>query len=221
MVIFFKESIITVVLRFVSETVFISEQTVENRFGALLEISDKFITKFNVFGYMILQFRLKTVSKISKPYCNDFKNSDCFAWKVIVCTTKVRNKTFRNAKKKIRRQIIVSPLPLTMYGELFLWKSFAWRANFLGEIYGRMFYMGANDQITEGERFQGSSQSSFLLIYSDLGYSYIIWKFNTTNTGLNLKNTCVLCFWGCGFHEKPLVFLKKLLVVTCSLMSWL
>ena len=79
MVIFFKESIVTVVLRFVFETVFISEQTVENRFGALLEISDKFITKFNVFGYMILQFRLKTVSKISKPYCNDFKNSDCFA----------------------------------------------------------------------------------------------------------------------------------------------
>ena len=31
-------------IRFVSETVFISEQIVENRFGALIEISDKFIT---------------------------------------------------------------------------------------------------------------------------------------------------------------------------------
>ena len=73
MVTVFKESSDTVVFRFVFETVFISEQTVENRFGALLEISDKFITKFNVFGYMILQFRLKTVWKTSKPYCMTLK----------------------------------------------------------------------------------------------------------------------------------------------------
>ena len=73
MVTVFKESSDTVVFRFVFETVFISEQTVENRFGALLEISDKFITKFNVFSYMILQFRLKTVWKISKPYCMTLK----------------------------------------------------------------------------------------------------------------------------------------------------
>ena len=37
------------------ETVFISEQIAENRFGALLEIRDKFITKFNVFSYLISQ----------------------------------------------------------------------------------------------------------------------------------------------------------------------
>ena len=55
-------------IRFVFETAFISDQIVDNRFGALLEISDKFITKFNVLSYMILQFRLKAVSKISKPY---------------------------------------------------------------------------------------------------------------------------------------------------------
>ena len=60
-------------IRFVFETVFISEQIAENRFGALLEISDKFITKFNVFSYMILQFRFKTVWKISKPYCMTLK----------------------------------------------------------------------------------------------------------------------------------------------------
>ena len=60
-------------ISFVFETVFISEQIAENRFGALLEISDKFITKFNVFSYMILQFRLKTVWKISKPYCMTLK----------------------------------------------------------------------------------------------------------------------------------------------------
>ena len=60
-------------IRFVFETVFISEQIAENRFGALLEISDKFITKFNVFSYRILQFRLKTVRKISKTYCMTLK----------------------------------------------------------------------------------------------------------------------------------------------------
>ena len=56
-------------IKFVSETVFISEQIRENRFGALLEISDKFITKFNVSSYMVLQIRLKTVWKISNSYC--------------------------------------------------------------------------------------------------------------------------------------------------------
>ena len=56
-------------IKFVFETVFISEQIRENRFGALLEISDKFITKFNVSSYMVLQIRLKTVWKISNSYC--------------------------------------------------------------------------------------------------------------------------------------------------------
>ena len=60
-------------IRFAFKTAFISEQIAENRFGALSEISDKFITKFNVFSYMILQFRLKTVWKISKPYCMTLK----------------------------------------------------------------------------------------------------------------------------------------------------
>ena len=55
-------------IRFVFETAFISEQIAESRFRDLLEISDKFIIKLNVFSYMILQFRLKTVCKISKPY---------------------------------------------------------------------------------------------------------------------------------------------------------
>ena len=59
-------------IRFVFEITFISEQIAGNMFGALLEI-DKFITKFNVFNYMILQLRLKTVLKISKPYCMTLK----------------------------------------------------------------------------------------------------------------------------------------------------
>ena len=48
-------------IRFVFEIVFISEQIAENTFGTLLEISDKFIAKLA----MILQFKLKTVWKIS------------------------------------------------------------------------------------------------------------------------------------------------------------
>ena len=62
-------------IRFVFETAFISEQIVEKTFGVLLKISDKFITKFNVFSNMILEFRLKTVWKISKPYCVPLKTS--------------------------------------------------------------------------------------------------------------------------------------------------
>ena len=50
-------------MKFVFETAFISEQNVEKKFGALLEICDKFITKFNVFSYMILRFRLSQFGK--------------------------------------------------------------------------------------------------------------------------------------------------------------
>ena len=60
-------------IRFILETAFISKKIAENRFGALLEISDKFITKFNVFSYMILHFRLNTVWKIPEPYCMTLK----------------------------------------------------------------------------------------------------------------------------------------------------
>ena len=52
-------------VRFVFETVFISESIAGNWLGSLLEISGKFITKLNVCSYLILQFMLKTVWKIS------------------------------------------------------------------------------------------------------------------------------------------------------------
>ena len=60
-------------IRFVFEITFVSEQIAENRFGTLLQISDKFITNFNAFSYMILQIRLKAVCKILKPYCMTLK----------------------------------------------------------------------------------------------------------------------------------------------------
>ena len=52
-------------IRCVFETAFISEQIAENWFGALLEISDKFISS----GFMIMKFRRKSVWRISEPYC--------------------------------------------------------------------------------------------------------------------------------------------------------
>ena len=107
-------------IRFVFETVFISEQIAENRFEALLEISDKFITKFNVFSYMILQFRLKKVWKISKPYCMTLKTvARQF------CLTGLYHKswrlTFRNQKRfKDKAQCLLSPP--TKYGRTFFVK---------------------------------------------------------------------------------------------------
>ena len=55
-------------IRLVFEIAFISEQIAENRSGNLLEIRAQFINQLNVFNYIILQFRLKTVWQISKPY---------------------------------------------------------------------------------------------------------------------------------------------------------
>ena len=61
-------------IRFVLETAFISEQIAESRCRAFLEISDKYITKFNVFSYMNLQFRRKTVWKF---YCKTAAKQFC------------------------------------------------------------------------------------------------------------------------------------------------
>ena len=56
-------------IRCVLETVFISEQIADNWFGALLEISDKFIST----AFMILQFSHEIVWKKSKPYYLNLK----------------------------------------------------------------------------------------------------------------------------------------------------
>ena len=54
-------------IRFLFETVSISEQIAENRFGALLEISGKFITKFIVLAIWFCSSGLKQYG--FKPYC--------------------------------------------------------------------------------------------------------------------------------------------------------
>ena len=90
--------------------------------------------------------------------------------------------------------------------------------SFLRKFIGGCFIRGP----LISKRFQRSSKVSFPLIDPDLGYWYIIWKVTTTNRELNLQNIfCALCFWGWGFHVKPVFFFKRFLVVTFSLMFWL
>ena len=143
-------------IRFILETAFISEQIAENRFGALLEISDKFITKFNVFSYKILQFRLKTVWKISKRYFMALKTVARQFWlKGHSLTTKVREE----------KHSVSSP-PYKVWAKFFQKKVLYGGTNFFGQILGVMFYMYNNDQIMQWgklmvKRFQRSSQVSF------------------------------------------------------------
>ena len=50
-------------MKFVFEKAFITEQTAENRSGALLEFSDKFINKFNVLAISFCSSGLKQCGK--------------------------------------------------------------------------------------------------------------------------------------------------------------
>ena len=72
--------------------------------------------------------------------------------------------------------------PSTKYwGTFFIKKALHGGANFFGQIYGGMFYMGTNDQIMQRgklmvKRFQRLSQVSFPLIDPDLGIDILIEK---------------------------------------------
>ena len=138
-------------IRFVFETVFISEQIAENRFGALLEISDKFITEFNVFSYMVLQFRLKIVWKISEPYSLNLKKSGL----VVLLERSQFVPQMLGIKllgmgKDMEMQHSVSSPPYKVQGNFFCKKALHGGTNVLDQIYGGMFYMGTNDHILQG-----------------------------------------------------------------------
>ena len=152
--------------RIVFETAFISEEIAENSSGALLGISDTFITKFNVFSYMIWQFKLKTVWKISKPYCMLGKTvARQFCLKGHCLYHKIRDELLETRKDLKKKHSISSP-PYKVWGNLFQKKVLHEGTNFFWQIFWEMFYMGTNDQIMQGEklmvkRFQMSSQVSF------------------------------------------------------------
>ena len=108
-------------------------------------------------------------------------------------------------------------------------KSFAWgggELTILGKFFGRCFTWGLMIRSCKHgkqmvKRFQRSSQVSFSSHWPDLGYWYIIWKVNTTNKRLNLKNTfCTFCLWGWDFHVRSVFFFKIIIVVTYSLKSY-
>ena len=152
-------------IRFVFETVFISEQIAENRFEALLEISDKSITKFNVFSQMILQFRLKTVWKISKTYCMTLKTvARQFCLKSNSFYHRSQGELLEMGKVLKIKHSVSSP-PYKLQGNFFLKKALHGGPNFFGQIFWGMLYMGISDQIMQGgklmvKRFQRSSQVS-------------------------------------------------------------
>ena len=111
--------------------------------------------------------------------------------------------------------------PYKVWENCFCKKALHGGTNFFGQIYVEKFYMGTNDQVMQGvtlmiERFQTSGQVCFLLIdpaWPELLIYYL--KVNTTNRGLNLKNTfCKLCHWGWTFHLKPVLFSK---IFSCNL----
>ena len=121
-------------IRFVFETAFTSEKIAENKFGALLEISDKFITKFNVFSYMILQFRLKTVWKISKPYCMTLKTvARQFCLKVHSLDHKSWDELLEMEKDLKIKDSASSP-PYKVQGNFFHKKALHGGINLLGKI---------------------------------------------------------------------------------------
>ena len=136
---------------FVFEPEFISEQIAENRFEALFEVSDKFITEFNV-SYMILQFRLNTVSIISKPYCMTLKQwLGSFASKVIVCTTKVRDELLEMAKDLKIKHSVSSP-PYKVLGNFFHKKALHGGTNVLEKFCGGCFTWGLMIRSCKGGR---------------------------------------------------------------------
>ena len=128
--------------RIVFETAFISEEIAENSSGALLGISDTFITKFNVFSYMIWQFKLKTVWKISKPYCMLGKTvARQFYLKGHCLYHKTRDEPLETRKDLKKKHSVSSPP--TRYGGTFSKKKFCMREQtFFGKFLGRCFTWG-------------------------------------------------------------------------------
>ena len=73
---------------------------------------------------MILQFRLKAVWKISKPYCMTLKQwLLIYVWKIIVCTTEARDETNDMKISSFSSPPPPPPPPPTKYGGAFFVKT--------------------------------------------------------------------------------------------------
>ena len=104
---------------------------------------------------MMLQCRLKTDWKISKPYCITLQQLlGSFASKVMICTTNIRNDLLEMGKG-LKTKHSVSSLPYTppykVWGNFFHNKALHGGTNVFGQFFfGGIFYMGTNDQIMQG-----------------------------------------------------------------------
>ena len=138
------------------------------------------------------------------PY--DFKNSGYVVLleRSYFVPQKLGTKLLKIGKDMKIKHSVSSP-PLQSIGELFSQKSFAWGNKHFGANLLGCFTWGIMIRSCKGgrlmvKRFQKLSRVIFPIIDLDLGYSHIIWKVNTANRGLNLKNTfCTLCLWGWNF----------------------
>ena len=98
---------------------------------------------FNVFSYIILQFKLKTVQKISEPYCMIFERPK-------FVPRKLGMKLLEMVKDMEINHSVSSALKV--WEDVFFLKKL-FMQTFLGKFMGGgLFYMGSNDQIMQGGR---------------------------------------------------------------------
>ena len=158
---------------------------------------------------MILQFRLKAVWKISKPYCMTLKQwLLIYVWKIIVCTTEARDET-----NDMKISSFSSP-PYKVWGSFFRKDALHGRTNFLNKFMGGCFRWGRMITPCKGgsewlRGFKGRAKSVFL----SLNLTWVIDKLfekSTPQMGDWIwKTTSAHCFLSWGFYVKPLFFAKK------------
>ena len=134
-----------------------------------------------------------------------FQNHTAWIWKqwlgslalkIIFCTTRVRDETFRNGKR-YEDKIQSLPSPYKVWENFFVKKLCIREQTFWGKIMGGCFTQWLMIRsCKEGEK-------------STLKIADWIWKTPYSNF-----------LWGWGFHVEPVFFFKKDLVLTCSFMSW-
>ena len=149
-------------IMFEIKTVTISEEITEYKFGALLEISNKFITMLSAFSCMILQFRLK----ISQPYCMALKHRYQVALLKRQYTTTwytgVRDETFKSGKRYDNKLQCLSPHEAC--GPFFLRSFSGWDKHFWVNFQGVVLYGGLMIRSCQGG--QKVSQMHFPVIWA-------------------------------------------------------
>ena len=138
-----------------------------------------------------------------------------FAWKTIVCTTKVRDETFRNGKgceDKAQCFILIHRGPLSpKYGRTFFLKDFAYgNKRFQAYLWG-MLNMGTNDQIMQG-RWKVSHM--YFPVFWTLQFWVLLWpwwktpqqkkwSFSLRISSVNVVKIAVYCGFGHIYWRNP------------------